>query len=63
MQVTWEMTHARDWKASRTRGTVRNLKDKQEFSTAEAFHLIEEVAEMHVPLLVLTGGDPLLRPD
>ena len=63
MQVTWEMTHRCDWKASRTRGTVRALRDKQEFSTAEAFHLIEEVADMHVPLLVLTGGDPLLRPD
>lgn len=63
MQVTWEMTHARDWKMSRARGGVRAARDKREFSTAEAFHLIEEVAEMHVPLLVLTGGDPLLRPD
>jgi len=63
MQVTWEMTHACDWKASHTRAPARALRDKHEFSTAEAFHLIEDVAEMHVPLLVLTGGDPLLRPD
>jgi radical SAM protein with 4Fe4S-binding SPASM domain len=63
MQVTWEMTHACDWKASHGRATARALRDKHEFSTAEAFHLIEDVAEMHVPLLVLTGGDPLLRPD
>ena len=63
LQVTWETTHARDWRASHARGTLRALRDKQEFSTAEAFHLIDEVAEMHVPLLVLTGGDPLLRPD
>ena len=34
-----------------------------QFSTAEAFHLVEEVAAMRVPLLALTGGDPLLRPD
>lgn len=32
-------------------------------STAEAFHLIDEVSSMHVPLFTLTGGDPLLRPD
>jgi AdoMet-dependent heme synthase len=32
-------------------------------STAEAFHLIEDVAALHVPLLALTGGDPLTRPD
>lgn len=38
-------------------------RNQQHFSTAEAFHLIEQVAAMHVPLLALTGGDPLLRPD
>ena len=63
MQVTWEMTRACDWKASHGRAAARAARDKREFSTAEAFHLIEELAEMHVPLLVLTGGDPLLRPD
>lgn len=62
-QVTWEMTKARDWKSSPARAAARVLHDKREFSTAEAFHLIEQVAAMHVPLLVLTGGDPLLRPD
>jgi radical SAM protein with 4Fe4S-binding SPASM domain len=56
------MTQACDWKATHTRVT-RPARDKREFSTAEAFHLVEEVAAMHVPLLVLTGGDPLLRPD
>jgi AdoMet-dependent heme synthase len=35
----------------------------QSFSTAEAFHLIDEIAAMQVPLLALTGGDPLLRAD
>jgi AdoMet-dependent heme synthase len=63
MQVTWEMTRACDWRASRARAAARPLRDKREFSTAEAFHLIEEVANLRVPLLVLTGGDPLLRPD
>jgi len=63
LQVTWEMTPTCDWKATHTRVAARSLRDKGGFSTAEAFHLIEEVAAMHVPLLVLTGGDPLLRPD
>jgi radical SAM protein with 4Fe4S-binding SPASM domain len=63
LQVTWEMTQACDWKATHLRAGERARRDKTEFSTAEAFHLIEEVAAMHVPLLVLTGGDPLLRPD
>jgi len=63
LQVTWEMTQACDWKSSPARAAARVQRDKREFSTAEAFHLIEQVAAMHVPLLVLTGGDPLLRPD
>ncbi len=62
LQVTWEMTPACNGKSALARG-ARSVRDKKEFSTAEAFHLIEEVAAMHVPLLVLTGGDPLQRPD
>lgn len=62
LQVTWQMTHACHWKAGPSR--VRELRhERDQFSTAEAFHLIEEVAAMRVPLLALTGGDPLLRPD
>jgi len=34
-----------------------------ELSTAEAFHLIDEVARMKVQLFALTGGDPLKRAD
>lgn len=63
LQVTWEMTQVCEWKTARARTGARAAQDKQELSTAEAFHLIEEVAAMRVPLLVLTGGDPLLRPD
>jgi len=61
LQVTWEMTHDCGWKATPARR--RAARNQQHFSTAEAFHLIEQVTAMHVPLLALTGGDPLLRPD
>jgi AdoMet-dependent heme synthase len=63
LQVTWEMTRAGDSRSTASRGTAHVLRDRFQFSTAEAFHLVEEVASMHVPLLALTGGDPLLRPD
>ena len=63
LQVTWEMTRACEWKASTKRGTARGPRQRELFSSAEAFHLIEEVAEMQVPLLALTGGDPLRRAD
>lgn len=63
LQVTWEITQACEWKSGLTRGAARTSCDGDRFSTAESFHLVEQVAEMHVPLLALTGGDPLLRPD
>jgi AdoMet-dependent heme synthase len=62
LQVTWEMTRACDWRISPSR-MARLLPDREELSTAEAFHLVQEVADMRVPLLALTGGDPLLRHD
>ncbi|HEY3619224.1 MAG TPA: radical SAM protein, partial [Candidatus Sulfotelmatobacter sp.] len=63
LQVTWEMTQACDWKSAPARAAARKAHDRHQLSSAEAFHLVEEVAAMHVPLLALTGGDPLLRPD
>jgi radical SAM protein with 4Fe4S-binding SPASM domain len=63
LQVTWEMTRLCEWKAASTRTAARSPRQREQFSSAEAFHLIEEVAGMHVPLLALTGGDPLQRPD
>ena len=63
LQVTWEVTKECDWKATHAGTSPRWLRLRHGLSTAEAFHLVDEVAEMHVPLLALTGGDPLLRPD
>lgn len=63
LQVTWEMTQACDGTSVPARTLARPSRDRLQFSTAEAFHLVEEVAAMHVPLFALTGGDPLLRPD
>src|SRR3954469_1148828 len=61
--VIWEMTQACDLKCAHCRANSRPNRHALELSTAEAFHLIDEIAEMRVPLFVLTGGDPLKRPD
>jgi len=62
-QVTWQMTRAFSWKAAHSRPPKSLPRDTSRFSTAEAFYLIEQVRAMHVPVLALTGGDPLTRPD
>ena len=61
--VIWEMTQACDLKCAHCRANSRPHGHPLELSTAEAFHLIDQVAAMKVPLFVLTGGDPLKRPD
>jgi radical SAM protein with 4Fe4S-binding SPASM domain len=57
------MTRVCGWKTGSRRSTKNPPREVKYLSTAEAFHLIEEVAAMRVPLLALTGGDPLTRPD
>ncbi len=57
------MTRGCLWKAASTRSTKGAPREVKHLSTAEAFHLIEDVAAMQVPLLALTGADPLTRPD
>src|SRR5665647_804335 len=34
-----------------------------ELTTAEALGLIDDLAEMHIPLILFTGGEPLIRED
>jgi len=63
MIVIWEMTQACDLNCAHCRANARPQRHPLELSTAEAFHLIDQIAEMKVPLFVLTGGDPLKRPD
>src|SRR5215467_4352443 len=61
--VIWEMTQACNLNCVHCRADARPKRHPLELSTAEAFHLIDQIANMQVPLLVLTGGDPLKRPD
>lgn len=63
MLVIWEMTQACDLSCVHCRANSRSHRHPLELSTAEAFHLIDQIADMRVPLFVLTGGDPLKRPD
>lgn len=59
----WETTQACDLVCVHCRACAQPLRSWQELSTTEAERLIEEIAAMQVPVFVLTGGDPLKRPD
>lgn len=59
----WETTQACELACVHCRACAQPLRSPLELSTAEAERLIDEIAEMQVPVFVLTGGDPLKRPD
>lgn len=61
--VIWEATQACDLACVHCRASAQPLRSSFELSTLEARSVIDQVAEMQVPVFVITGGDPLKRPD
>lgn len=65
MLIYWELTRACDLACRHCRAEAVVDRDPDELTTDEARGLLRQVLEFGAPLphLVLTGGDPLKRPD
>jgi radical SAM protein len=61
--VIWEVTQACDLACAHCRACAVPSRHPLELTTSEGFHLLETVKSFGDPLIVLTGGDPLKRPD
>ncbi|MGJ3239238.1 MAG: radical SAM protein [Anaerolineae bacterium] len=62
--VFWETTPACNLKCIHCRRvTLADQLTPQDLSTDEAFTLIDQIAEVGKPVFVLSGGEPLFRPD
>ena len=62
--IAWEVTRACAYACVHCRADAQHKRDPRELSTAEARQLIERLAEFgNQPILIFTGGDPLMRPD
>lgn len=61
--VIWEMTQACDLACLHCRADAIARRDPRELSTIEAMAMMNRVRCFGRPLFVLTGGDPLKRPD
>ena len=59
----WETTQACDLACKHCRASAQPLAYSSQLNTAEAKNLIDQIADLQVPLFVFTGGDPLKRPD
>ena len=63
--IYWELTRACDLACRHCRAEAMAQRDPRELSTSEGKELLEKLREFggRGPHLVLTGGDPLKRPD
>ena len=59
----WEVTQACDLACVHCRASAQPDRHPLELSTEEGKSLIDQIAAMDVPAFVLTGGDPIKRPD
>jgi AdoMet-dependent heme synthase len=61
--VIWETTRACDLACKHCRAEAIAHRNLRELSTLEAMRMMNQVRRFGHPLFVLTGGDPLKRPD
>ncbi|MGE5358062.1 MAG: radical SAM protein [Bacteroidales bacterium] len=61
--VFWETTKACNLRCQHCRAIPESERALTELSTAEGIALIDQIAEVTRPVLILSGGEPLYRPD
>jgi AdoMet-dependent heme synthase len=61
--VIWETTQACALACRHCRASARPYRDPRELTTEEGRRVIEQTAAMGTRILVLSGGDPVNRPD
>jgi MoaA/NifB/PqqE/SkfB family radical SAM enzyme len=61
--VAWEITRRCALKCRHCRGAARDCNYADELSTAECFITVDALADFSEPMIILTGGEPLMRPD
>ena len=61
--IAWEVTRACAYACVHCRADAMHTPDPNELNTEEALRLIDRLAEFGSPILVFTGGDPMMRRD
>ncbi len=63
LTMAWEVTRACPLRCIHCRAEAQPIRSPNELSTEEGFSLIDDAAQMGTKVFVITGGDPLARPD
>ena len=59
----WEVTQSCDLACKHCRAAAQPIAHPDQLTTAEGKAVIDQIAEMKIPIFVFTGGDPMKRPD
>jgi heme b synthase len=61
--VAWEVTRTCNLACIHCRAAALDRPYENELTTEESFRLLDEIQSFASPIIILTGGEPLLRPD
>lgn len=61
--IAWEVTRACAFACKHCRADAQHKPDSRELTTQEGFRLIDRLSEFGSPILIFTGGDPMMRRD
>jgi len=61
--VAWEITRSCNLFCAHCRASADNNKYSGELTTGECYRLIDQILEIGRPIMILTGGEPLVRKD
>jgi len=61
--LAWEITRACALSCVHCRAEAIPQRDPRELTTEEAFDVLDQIVELGKPILVVTGGDPMMRRD
>ena len=61
--IAWEVTRACAFACVHCRADAQHTRDPRELDTREAKTLIDRLADFGSPILIFTGGDPMMRRD
>lgn len=61
--IAWEVTRACAFACVHCRADAQHVRDPNELTTEEGYRLLERFKEFGAPIVVFTGGDPMMRRD
>jgi radical SAM protein len=61
--IAWELTRACAFACRHCRAEAQPKRDPRELTTEEAFGVVDQIKRFGDPILVITGGDPMMRQD